>query len=361
VPYFSDGTLSRLSRLHLVVATEGHTELAKFCLEHLKGWTIQKEMEMVLAAAFVGHFDIVSLLLDDTGHNFCSDCLTRHRQAMIGACIAGRCADLQQLAKEFDQKHPLLDDPVRTHMKAKHETVDSIISRSLVASAVYGFVTGSHSDPSTIAFLLQKLNYTVSDLLYSLELTLASIERRYDEADCILRFIDLFGRFVSSDGVEPIQYHSQAKRLLKLVAAFVARTSSSGSDNYCLIATIGWLTTLVEWVDIQDFDVSSLRYKKAQSIELFLGDLSQLKEKQRQNWTQFDGVKKGQSLEEVQKSVSSRSLSIDGYDRVGLQLVHLAGKVLVFRLIFYLFHQAHDLSDIFGVLPPSKLQTHSLI
>jgi hypothetical protein len=128
-----------------------------------------------------------------------------------------------------------------------------------------------------------------------------------------------------------------------------------------LIATIGWLTTLVEWVDIQDFDVSSLRYKKAQSIELFLGDLSQLKEKQRQNWTQFDGVKKGQSLEEVQKSVSSRSLSIDGYDRVGLQLVHLAGKVLVFRLIFYLFHQAHDLSDIFGVLPPSKLQTHSLI
>lgn len=60
--------------------------------------------------------------------------------------------------------------------------------------------------------------------------------------------------------------------------------------------------------------------------------------KQREYWAQYDGVKKGQSLEEVQASISKGNLSTDGYDRAGLQLVHIAGKYLLFIFGWHFFH-----------------------
>eukprot|EP00956_Cyclotella_meneghiniana_P013913 scaffold20482_cov23-Cyclotella_meneghiniana.AAC.4 len=67
-------------------------------------------------------------------------------------------------------------------------------------------------------------------------------------------------------------------------------------------------------------------YARDEAIQPFISSLSALKDKQRKHWAQFDVVKKGNTLEEIKDSISRGDLNIEGYDRGGLKLIHLAAS-----------------------------------
>jgi hypothetical protein len=320
------------SELGIVLATEGHTELVDFCMKNAAGWTEQVEAEMILAASFLGNADIVSLLLDSSSHSFCLDIQYRYYDAMLGACAAGRKNDLQQLATESNDFLPDCDSIRNRPSYSRDETEEestsagSIISNSLVGSAIHGYVTEVHSDVSTISFLVNNLKYTHADIMYALELVLAVIQCHMNEAQCILRLIELISLLSKELGFEPIQHHAQMKVLISLINDCTERIySTSNLPELFFPRILEWLESLINSIDIQDLKDPDYYLNREFSKE-FYSAISALKEKQREYWVQFDGIKKGQPLLEIQHAIESGNLSLEGYDRGGLRLIHLAGK-----------------------------------
>ena len=86
VLYFSNFNLMELKVLYIVLATEGHTDIVEFCLNHARGWTSMIELEMVLGASFLGHFQIVDIFLSNSvSRKFSSKHLDWYYRAMLGA------------------------------------------------------------------------------------------------------------------------------------------------------------------------------------------------------------------------------------------------------------------------------------
>ena len=309
------------SRLYIRVVIESQAEIVHFCMNNIGGWTSDIEKDMILSASFLGYSDIVNLLLHDSDlYSFCSDFGSRHYQATLGACIAGRYFDLQKLGGEFNRR---LDDPIislsETDFIASLEDVSacSLISQSLLASTVRSFITDAHSDLQIISFLVHKWKYTNHDVMHSLELAILSIKYSEDECQCVLRLLELYNFLSREFSLRPVNHQFQLRGLAGMVIEIVPRIPTNFHE-----LIFKWVESLIIYVDIQDLSIKSL-YNLLSEEEDF--PLSNLKEKQRNYWAQFDAIKKGQSLADVQQSIQNGHLSTTGYDRGGLQLIHLAG------------------------------------
>ena len=281
---------------------------------------------MVLVASFFGNSQIVDLFLSNSvSRTFCSQRLDRHYQAMLGATAARRLGDLKQLSMKDDQSALL--DPIKKHTKDDVVSQFAILGKSLIGSAIYDYVTsGVQSDHSIIVFLLSKRKYTHVDVLYSFGLVLQVVQYSKNEANAILRFTDL-SKFIAREfSIEPMEHQTIYQELIKLVIKFVTERSSQCelTDNFYDVV-IEWLELLVNSVDIQDAQFENW-FGRDETLKPFFTNLSALKSKQRKHWAQFDVVKKGNNLDEIQNSISRGDLSFNGYDRGGLQLIHLAGK-----------------------------------
>lgn len=311
-------------KLYIVLATEGHADLVEFCLNYAQGWTTLIETEMVLIASFFGHSQIVDLFLSNSvSRTFSSQHLDRHYKAMLGATAARRLSDLKQLAMGGDRSS--FDDPIKDRTLGVDQFV--FLRESLIGSAIYDYVTsGVHTDHSIIVFLLSKLKYTHVDVLYSFEKVLQVVQYHKNQAKAIVRFIDLLKFIEKEFSLEPMEHQAIYHELIKSVIKFVTERSSQCEllENFYDVVT-EWLDLLVTSIDIQDALVETW-IAQEETIKLFVTSLSELKGKQRKHWAQFDVAKKGNTLDEIQDSISRGDLSIDGYDRGGLQLIHLAGK-----------------------------------
>eukprot|EP00956_Cyclotella_meneghiniana_P033867 scaffold99633_cov39-Cyclotella_meneghiniana.AAC.3 len=294
-----------LKVLYIVLATEGHTDIVEFCLNHARGWTSMIELEMVLVASFFGQSQIVDLFLSNSAsRTFSSKRLDRHYQAMLGATAARRLSDLKQLAMESDQSS--FDDPIKGHTFGDKK-VDHfrLLGKSLIGSAIYDYITGMHSDHSIVAFLVSKLDYTHVDALNLVELVLQIVQYLKNGASSIVRFVDLSKLMTREFSIEPMEHQTMYHDLINLVIKFVTERSSHCElpDNFFDVI-IEWLESLVNSIDIQDVLVENwaARHEK---IQPFITS---------------------NSLDEIQDFISRGDLNIDGYDRGGLQLIHLAAS-----------------------------------
>lgn len=330
--YFRNVSLCQIGH---VIVVEAHIELVEFFLKNGRGWTRKVEIEMILAASFLGHTEIVSLLLDDNAGKFCTTRQERCYGAMIGACASGRKSDLQVMMMNSGDVLP--EDPIRAYSrndgstdaeKDDNSTTDtsaSILKESLIGSAIYSYIMGVHSDLTVVSFLVNNLKYSSTDTIFSLVHSLTVLQYYPNAADRILRAIDVF-RFLSNEfRLEPVSHVKPIKMMMNVVKECAERThDKTGEEPQNVLSTIcEWFESLIVQVDLQSLEIDLCRN------ELY-NMFSKTKEKQREYWAQFDVIKKGHSLADVQQAVQNEQLNIDGYDRGGLQLIHLAGKQLLF-------------------------------
>ena len=344
---FSSTSTFDLSRLYIYIVIEAQANIIHFCLNYIQGWTADIENDMVLSASFLGNTDVVNLLLHDNDHySFCSEFHSRHYQAMLGACIAGRYCDLRRLADECNQR---LDDPIRTfsesdfRSKIEDELSLSIISRSLLASSIYSFITEAHSNLQIISFIVHKWKFTNRNLIDSLEIAIVSIKWRLDGCQCVLRLFELYDFVYHKFTLRPVHHRLQLRGIAGMVLEIVGRCSKSDRLKLSPQRVYDWLESLIKYADIQDLSVNTHYFFDAQEG----GDLLyKLKEKQRKYWAQFDAIKKGKSLFDVQQTVQSGHLSSTGYDRGGLQLIHLAGNYSIWLIFLHLARLNYSRPDI---------------
>ena len=88
--------------MHIFLATEGYTELLRFCLSNVQGWSAAMEINVIRIASFFGHAAIVEMLLSpDDAFTLHSDEKDRQNAAILGVGEALRYRDLESLVKMY--------------------------------------------------------------------------------------------------------------------------------------------------------------------------------------------------------------------------------------------------------------------
>jgi hypothetical protein len=115
-------------RAHIALATEGYTELLRFCLSNVKGWTAAMEINVIRIASFYGHAAILEMLLNPDGaFTLHSDESDRRNAAILGAGEALRYRDLEVFAN-----HGALTDP----MMEKARIINKSLKRACLMNQI---------------------------------------------------------------------------------------------------------------------------------------------------------------------------------------------------------------------------------
>jgi hypothetical protein len=97
-------------------------------------------------------------------------------------------------------------------------------------------------------------------------------------------------------------------------------------------------------VDIQKFKPN---FRESGARKELFSSISMLQEKQRARWAQFDVIKYGRPLAEVQAAIESGKLVADSVDRGGLRLTHVAAAYNRVDILEWLLAvKEMDLNDI---------------
>jgi len=274
-------------RVHIVLATEGYTELLRFCLSNLQGWTATMELNTVRIASFFGHTEIVEMLLSPDG-----------TFKMYGAPT----------------------DSIKRFEGGSDESYGEIMSESLLVAVLNGYAkelfdfdVDNKTTLKTLRFLVENCMYTNDEILYAMELMLD--KERYFIAwmECVL---DLLQSVIDVLGLQPICHPDQMQEICKKVVS----TADTGGGA----AAIGILAFLEKMatagIDIQQLNEESRRFLQND----FRRDLANLQQKQLRDWSRFDIVKKGGSLADIQQVVKDGGLTVDSRERGGRLLTHLS-------------------------------------
>ncbi len=154
--YGSEERYSNECGMHIILATEGYTELLRFCLSKIKGWNATRELNVVRIASFFGHASIVEMLLSpDVAFTLHSNEQQRRRAAIVGAGEALRFRDLESLLKtpkdsiiieglDIDRKFEGRNDMIieESWMK-KGGCARQMMSESLIVAVLNGYLRES--------------------------------------------------------------------------------------------------------------------------------------------------------------------------------------------------------------------------
>ena len=329
-----DRQLGDLSHIHIVLATEGYTELLYFCRKNFRGWTVDAELEAAYVAAYFGQDEIVGMFLcssEDVSPPLLSDINERFAMILLGAGESGRYQDLHRFISL--RKPPF--DPIKFGKHDDANIVKDLAQKSLAVAIFSGILRKTHFDiddkfASEVSNLLEfDLSYSVENIFYSMEVALQLVKYDITEGECIERFIELFRLMGMRLAVEPVFYHQQMQSFTKLVVEFVfdrMRNIESMSDDEkeaFKSLVLSWLEDLASaGIDVQDLQP---RYRAAVEVKDFLGSLESLQKKQREYWAQFDVVKK-QPISEIHSKIENGYLGITGRDKGGSTLLHLTGE-----------------------------------
>ncbi|KAL7543061.1 hypothetical protein ACHAXR_012566 [Thalassiosira sp. AJA248-18] len=333
---FREKPPSELAQLHIFLATEGFSDLLKYCVRNLKGWTADMELDVVRIAAFLGHSIIVDHFLSPENKAWISNPSDRFQAAILGMSESCRCRDLSDLLEMAGaQYHPLKeeilapqdmndDDFDRQRKKRKQ-----YMEKSLICSVLHGYATetfdGDTDDKNelkTLQLLVNKLNYTHKEILNAIHLVLLS---GYD-LEWVDKIVDLIQAIFKSLHLQPSMHHEQMQNLCKEIVGSCERRWVRKTDGDPEVMAerriIKWLSTMASnGIDMQNMVKKSLF---PDDVNTFNDHFRALEKRQLHDWSQFDIVKKGGTLEEVQGIINRGALSIYDRDRGGLLLTHLS-------------------------------------
>eukprot|EP00984_Skeletonema_dohrnii_P000128 scaffold38_cov113-Skeletonema_dohrnii-CCMP3373.AAC.2 len=84
---FMSRSSNDLSGIHIVLATEGYSELMSFCLTNFNGWTATMELDVVRISSYFGHSTIAEMFLSEGPKNLLSDASDRHSEAILRSSV----------------------------------------------------------------------------------------------------------------------------------------------------------------------------------------------------------------------------------------------------------------------------------
>ena len=90
-------------QVHIILATDGYSDLTRWCLINAKRWTVDMELEMVQILAFFGHSMTAEIFLrPENIYLFLSNVNAGYHSAMLGAAEAGHHHDLLHYLEAHD-------------------------------------------------------------------------------------------------------------------------------------------------------------------------------------------------------------------------------------------------------------------
>jgi len=309
------------------------SELLEYCVKKLEGWTSEMKHEVVRVAAYFGHSSIVDNFVTSYDSLSPKDAA---RAAMCGAGEALRYRDLVQMVLQFGTPYDKLTKSNKTIAEMKGdsnleyeqqaENILSYTSSSLLCAVINGYVqTSDKYDLNILQFLVNKLGYTHDNILFAMEVL-------WDSCYYTLygtSFFDLFMHMTKALKLSPFMHHKRMRSLCETVAksfehGFRISKSKVEEEDEAEAKCLEWLEYLAdeEGIDIQQ--LLSRRMHLNDDAFSFPPKLRKIEEKQLNNLSSFDIVKKESTLEEIQSAIEQAELSLHGRDRGGLLLTHLS-------------------------------------
>jgi len=188
-----------------------------------------------------------------------------------------------------------------------------------------------------INLLVDHLKYIVGSLLAAVDKVIshAHVGKTYQtpQEAVLERSLDFFNVIKMRLGSDLVTQHKHLLKSVERIMEFVLSklpsedVKMSDDDKEVFRSKVlSWLSDLIKLgADIQSLKVDYDHYSRNDNHQKFLESLKTLRQEQVEYWAQFDVIKK-KSLSHVQSAFDNGTLDIEGRDRGGLQLTHLAGE-----------------------------------
>ena len=320
-----------MTMVHIFLATEGYSKLAVFCLENLRGWTADIELDMVRISSYFGHAEILELFLN--GKNLCLQSSDReidmYDEAIFGAGEALRYQDLQNLVDRFGARLDSLkgfDDIAKMLENSSTNDLCRIFSKSLIMCVMNGYFLRAEVNHDadnktsllTLGVLVDKLGYSIDDVLLALEL-MTKVLRGVEE---MRNLIDMTRCVIEGMGLKPILHSKRFRSLCKAVAHQAVRLSRARGEESFENYVSKWLGDMADaGIVVQD-----LMHGSIHTIEnsVFMKAFRVLEREQKRKWSTFAVIKNGAPLEDIRLTIARGELRVDARDKGGLLLTHLS-------------------------------------
>ncbi len=312
---------------HIILAKEGYTDLLHFCLSNIQGWTAAMELNVVRVASFFGHASIVDMVLNPNGaFELHSDEKERHNAAILGAGQALRYRDLEilmtiptSITGKGEVKRIEGDS-----LKHFFEEEERMMEESLIVVVLSGYTRETFDSDmdnkialKTLRFLVDRHIYTHDDILYAIKIL---FERDNVFGIRLVCLLDLLQSIVDAFRIQLISHSKKMQEICELLVSFsFSRHDGPGFSKVNQSNTRFFSTVATAGIDIQQLNRDRI-YSKS-SLGEFLTNLQQ---KQLDDWSRFDIVKKGGSLADIQQVMKDEDLTVHSRDRGGLLLTHLS-------------------------------------
>ena len=319
---------TRKEKLHVVLATEGHTGLLECCLKNMQGWTPDMELEVVRIASFFGHYAIVGLVSKyEELRSVPAQC---NFASILGAGEACRFRDLSYLLNGMDG----LPDPVKLEEEEEGNDDDSEEedsggyqwNNSLLMTVLYGYANNCYDKGIDNTTEFKTLRLIIDRLDYSPNHILSALKHLMDHGYYVqwrLDIIELLESIMETFKWQPVLYHKQMQRVCKHVVKKSTQLGQKSEDDKRIeVSILEWLGRMSQsGIDIQGIATKNYFFEEKNN---FLKQYHMLEKQQLNNWSSFDIVKQEGTLEEIQAAITKGELSLCGRDRGGLLLTHLS-------------------------------------
>ena len=309
-------------QLNVVLATEGYAELTRFCLNNIGGWTVEMELDSIRIASYFGHTEIVDMFVyPERSFSFLSGINDRRNAAILGAGESLRYSDL---VAHVNNMHEIHTDPVQMEAIG---VAKGAMTKSLLVAVLYGYARertdhDSKTEFKMLRFIADNFGYTHDEMLYSMEYLLnISFKSRSESAKWIACIAELMSSVICAFGIKP------ATEMMIQICKTMASNCNMWRDEIDTNRDgpnkiLSWFQNVADLgIDLRPFRIDLLRMHEETD---FGKEFVELEQKQLRQWSQFDVVKQGGTLDEVQEAVNNGNLIISRRDRGGLHLIHIS-------------------------------------
>ena len=330
---FRSSCRAEYCRLSVFLVVEGYKELVQWLVEKENALDLEDYCEAVNVAAYMGHVNIVQLLL----RNEVSSPNRMLEAALFGAVEGGRGLVLDFLTRSTEQLLVPPKDPFLSYKSdAEHSSnrIRDLMQSSLVLAAVFGCLNGPQESPDSLidaerASVLQwMVNEQPYDPVTLLQAIPFGLKYTPDGPNCIRCGFALAQWIVEELGAEWWQVTSLSEITREALA--IVRYLSKEDQDAIQEVLEKWLSYLVSI----GFDILAPLGDAVE--ESYVSTLSDQRLEQVRVFSQFEVLKHQQPLSEVKRAIQDNLLSCTCRDKGGLLITHVAAaydRVDVLKLV----------------------------
>jgi hypothetical protein len=324
-------------RLHVILAVEGYKDLIQLCRNRPSSLDADFEVAMTRIASYMGHSSTTEMFLrNGDSEEWQSSAADRLQAAILGAAEAGRIPELNDyMDNSADIELPA--DPIIVnfdkipsgYQEGDREERSRALTSSVSSAAVSGYLREDYSTNyhtkdeasdrrhrEVLKLLLSKADTTALSFLRAGKLLLSDLFK----VSHFVRFLDFFSFLVDDLGLDVWEVEQDIQDISEcflLHGRFVDEKDFEFADQ----ASSQWLD-LVSGLGI---DIQSLKVDKYSEKEKRIYDtLSKAQKQQLLSWSQFDSIKHGAPLQQVEQLVEDGRINLEARAKGSLLCTHVA-------------------------------------